>query len=70
MFLEIGRADIASKIRAVRFRELALAADLAALGRIVDTSMKCPNCGERRVLITSEVPGASVPAFKPVVHRC
>jgi hypothetical protein len=31
--------------------------------------MMCPNCGERRVLLTFEVPGAGVRAFIPQVYR-
>lgn len=31
--------------------------------------MMCPNCGERQVWLTFEVPGSAVPAFEPKVHR-
>jgi hypothetical protein len=31
--------------------------------------MMCPNCGERQVLITFEVPGKVIPAFVPQKYR-
>jgi hypothetical protein len=31
--------------------------------------MMCPNCGDRNVWLTFEVPGGAVPAFVPKVHR-
>ena len=33
------------------------------------TRMMCPNCGERRVFLTFDVPGSYEPAFIPQVHR-
>jgi predicted RNA-binding Zn-ribbon protein involved in translation (DUF1610 family) len=31
--------------------------------------MMCPNCGERNVWLTFEVPGSAVPVFVPKVRR-
>jgi hypothetical protein len=31
--------------------------------------MMCPNCGERKVYLSFEIPGANVPAFIPRVHK-
>jgi hypothetical protein len=34
----------------------------------LSSRMMCPNCGERRVLLTFEVPGSCEPVFVPQVY--
>jgi hypothetical protein len=36
---------------------------------LLASRMACPNCGERPVLLTFEIPGAAVPAFVPQQYR-
>jgi hypothetical protein len=35
----------------------------------LQSRLMCPNCGERKVLITFDVPGSYEPVFVPKVHR-
>jgi hypothetical protein len=36
---------------------------------LLPSRMVCPNCGERSVLLTFDIPGASVPKFVPEWYR-
>ena len=36
---------------------------------LLASRMACPNCGERPVLLTFDIPGAAVPAFVPQRYR-